>query len=223
MRETINLLRKIDSCSLANAIELLGVRLRNEGYTDGTIRCQTPGLPSILGFAGTLRIRTSAPPADRKTYLERTDWWDRLLSLPEPRILVVEEISPVPDSGAFVGEVHAHILQALGCEGIITNGSASDIPKLAAIGFNTFSSSLAVSHAYMHVVDFEVPVTVGGLVVNPGDLLHGDLHGVINVPKNVASLLPDIASQICEREHQIINYCLSPKFSVEGLRSRLAE
>ena len=81
---------------------------------------------------------------------------------------MVEDADEHPGVGAFVGEVHANILKALGCVAYVTNGSVRDVPRVAATGFQLFASHLAVSHAYVHIVEFGQPVTVGGLVVNPG-------------------------------------------------------
>jgi len=216
-------LRHMDSCSVANAIETMNLRLRNEGYTDGSIRRQTNSLSSVVAFAATMRIRSSSPPPDKQPYFEGTDWFDHLLALPQPTILVVEEVTPTALSGAFVGEVHASILSALGCVGVITNGRVRDVTRLDAMGFTAYSSGLTVSHAYTHIIEYGGPVEVASLRVSPGDLLHGDMHGLVSVPPTVVRKLPAVASQLEARERKIVNYCESPAFSVEGLRTLLAD
>lgn len=216
-------LRHMGSCTVANAIEAMNLRLRNEGYTDGSILRQTSGLSSVVAHAATMRIRSSSPPPDKQPYFEGTDWFDHLLSLPQPTILVVEEVAPTPLSGAFVGEVHASILSALGCVGVVTNGFVRDVAGLDAIGFTAYSSGLTVSHAYSHIIEYGGPVEVASLRINPGDLLHGDVHGLVSVPPEVVRKLPAVASQLEARERKIINYCGSPTFSVEGLRALLAD
>ncbi|MEO6848264.1 MAG: RraA family protein [Chthoniobacterales bacterium] len=219
---TIDALRRLDTCAVANAIEQLDVRLRNEGYTNPAIQCQTMGRSSMVGFADTVRIRTSPPKFNQGLYSERTDWWQHLASIPEPRILVVEEVDLTPTSGAFVGEVHAGILSALGCIAVVTNGMVRDIPKLAELGFAAFSSGVTVSHAYVHIVEYGSPVCIGGLTIHPGDLLHGDRHGIVNVPKDTAPRLPEIARSLRRNEKRILDYCASKEFSVEGLTDLLA-
>lgn len=219
----LNALRHMDSCAVANAIEATNVRLRNEGYTDGSITRQTEGLTSVVAYAATLRIRSSSPPPDRQPYFEGTDWFDHLLSLPKPTILVVEEVSPTPLSGAFVGEVHASILSALGCIGVVTNGLVRDLPRLEAMGFTAYSSGLTVSHAYSHIIEYGCPVEVASLKVKPGDLLHGDRHGLVNVPSEVAPRIPAIAAALEEHERKIISFCESPAFSLPGLRTLLTD
>ena len=82
--EQLESLRRLDGCTLANAIETFNVRLRNEGFTDGRLRCFFPRLPPIVGYAATVKIRGSAPPTAGGFYHQRTDWWDYVRSLPAP-------------------------------------------------------------------------------------------------------------------------------------------
>src|ERR1700691_2804699 len=98
-------LRRVDSGLLANAIETFDVRLRNTGFTDSTIHCLFPDFPVMVGYAATARIRTSEPPMDRRKYCDRTDWWNHILSIPEPRIILVEDVGEQPGLGAFLGKV----------------------------------------------------------------------------------------------------------------------
>ena len=85
----------------------------------------------MVGYAVTIKIRGANPPTGRHTYLDRTDWWDYVLTVPEPRVLVVQDDSSRPGLGALLGEVHVSILRALGCIGAVTNGSVRDVPAVA--------------------------------------------------------------------------------------------
>src|SRR5690349_6616013 len=131
-------LRRLSSCAVANAIELLGVRLRNEGFTSGNIQRYTSNSEPAFGYAATIKIKSSSPPVDAPGYLERTQWWDYLLAVPEPRFLVIQDVDPVPGTGALVGEVHAEILRALRCEAVATNGAVRDIAEVGRAGFSLF-------------------------------------------------------------------------------------
>jgi 4-hydroxy-4-methyl-2-oxoglutarate aldolase len=211
-------LRRLSSCAVANAIELLGVRLRNEGFTDGPLHLFTTQSEPAVGFAATIKIRSSSPPIDAPGYLERTQWWDYILSIPEPRFLVIEDVDPAPGTGALIGEVHAQILKALNCNAVATNGAVRDIPEVARIGFSMFAHSLSVSHAYSHIVEAGCPVEVSGLTVSPGDLLHGDCHGIVRIPEGRVSELLAISSRLQAHEAELLRLCRSPDFSVERLR-----
>ncbi len=216
--ETLLALQSLDTCTVANAIETFDVRLRNEGYADSSIRCQTPCTAAVTGHAVTARIRSASPPMAGGTYVDRTDWWSHIQTIPGPRIVVIEDMDKVPGGGAFLGEIHACILQALGCVAAVTNGSVRDLPAITASGFKVFANHLSVSHAYVHVVEFGGPVTVGGLEVRPGDLLHADCHGVLSVPHEIASRVPAAAAEIMERERRVIELCHSGGVTIEKLR-----
>jgi 4-hydroxy-4-methyl-2-oxoglutarate aldolase len=219
----LDALRKLDTCTLANAIDTIGARLRNEGYVDSTVRCLFPELPPLVGYAVPIRVRTSDPPIAGRAYIDRVDWWDQLQAAPAPRILVVEDVQSYAGTGSFMGEVHAHIYRALGCAGIVTNGAVRDVPALRSMGFQAFASYISVTHAYAHVVEVGSPVVVGGLQVQLGDLLHGDLHGVLSIPQGVADELPTIAAEQKQIERAIKAFCDSSDFSVEGLRNFLQQ
>ena len=206
---------------MSNAIERLDVRLRNEGFTDISVRCLSPELPPMVGYAATGRIRTTAAPTARYWYYERMDFWEYLATIPAPRIIVVEDMDGHPGLGALFGEVHAQIGRALGCIGYVTNGAVRDLPGIERTGFHLFAGGVAVSHAYAHVVDFGGPVEVGGLRVNPGDLLHGDLHGVVSVPAAIAAQVPKVAAELLAQERELIQLCQSAHFSMEKLRRQI--
>jgi len=219
---TLEALRRLDACTLANAIETFQLRLRNEGFASGEARCLFPQLPPMAGYAVTVKIRGASPPTGAGTYLERTDWWDYIQSVPGPRVVVVQDISTLPGLGALLGEVHVNILKALGCVGAVTNGAVRDIPAVAALGFPLFAGSLSVSHSYVHLVEIGTPVEIGGLTIRSGDLLHGDVHGIQSVPAEIAAEIPAVAARISARERELITLCQSPGFSPEKLRSAVA-
>ncbi|MEZ5384162.1 MAG: RraA family protein [Prosthecobacter sp.] len=216
--ETLRALQSLDTCTVANAIETFDVKLRNEGYADANIRCLTNCDSPVVGHAVTARIRCSALPVTGGSYVDRTDWWDHVLTIPGPRIVVIEDVDETPGVGAFIGEVHACILQALGCVAAITNGSVRDLPAITASGFRLFANHVSVSHAYVHVVEFGGPVKVGGLEVHPGDLLHADCHGVLSVPQDIAASIPPAAAQIIERERKVLELCRAGDVTVKQLR-----
>lgn len=216
-------LRRLSTCVVASAIETFRVRLPNTGFTDSSVRCMFPDSPPVVGYAATARIRTSDPPMEGHNYYFRTEWWNEILRIPAPRIIVVEDLDRPPGLGAFVGEVHANILQALGSVALVTNGSVRDLPEVKATGFQLFAGNVSVSHAYAHVYDFGGTVKVGGLKVSPGDLIHADRHGAQTVPLEVAAHVPAAASEILKRREYFIGLCRSGDFSLESLRGAMQE
>lgn len=221
--EQLEALRRLDTCTLANAIETFEVRLRNEGFTDSSIRCLFPKLAPMVGYAVTVTIRCSGPPPEGHNYLERTDWWNSILTIPAPRVVVFQDIDRKPGTGALIGEVHCNILRALGCVGAVTNGAVRDLPAVEAAGFQLFAGHIAVSHSYAHIVKIGGPVKAGGLEIKPGELLHGDCHGVVSIPTEIAGQLPSVAAQLMNRERKLIALCRSGEFSLENLRRAVKE
>lgn len=214
-------LRAFDSCTIANAIEKLNLRMRNEGFMSGPARCRFPNLPPMLGYAATARVRTSTPPMSHRCYYDRMDWWHYVASVPEPRVLVLQDTDHQPAFGAFVGEIHAAIGRALNCVGCITNGAVRDLPAVEAMGFQLYARRTSVSHAYAHITEFGEPVEIDGLKILSGDLLHGDRHGVVNIPWSSAAEISEEASRILVEEHALVEFCRSANFSLQELAERV--
>ena len=217
--QELEALRCLDASTLANAIESFQERLRNEGFVDGSVKCLFPQLPAITGYAVTVKIRGSAPPFAGQTYRDPTDWWDYVVSVPAPRIAVVQDTATKPGLASLLGAVHINILHALGCVAAVTNGAVRDIPAAEALGFQLFAGCLSVSHAYAHIVEFGTPAEIGGLKIQSGDLLHGDRHGVQSIPEDIATQIPPVAAEIAAEEQALIKLCQSPDFTIEKLRS----
>ena len=158
-----------------------------------------------------------------ESYVERTDWWSTIGELPVPRIAVIEQLESATGAGSAVGEVHAAILQAFKCEGLVTNGAVRDLPAVSKMQFPMFARDLAVSHSYTHLVDYGAPVTILGLEIRPGDLLLVDCHGAVSIPLEIASEVPQVAAAIQESEQRIVEVCRSPEFSIEQLKQVIAK
>jgi 4-hydroxy-4-methyl-2-oxoglutarate aldolase len=212
-------LRRFSTCLIASAIERFDVRLPNTGFSDSSVRCIFDDLPPIVGYAVTARIRAADPPMEGGGYIyDRVEWWKDILTVPAPRIVVIQDVDPNPGLGALVGDVHANILSALGCVGVVTNGAVRDLNAVRASGFQMFAGNISVSHAYAHVFDFGGTVDVARMNINPGDLLHADRHGVLSIPAEIADRIPPVAAELADRRHQIVDLCRSSDFSIEKLR-----
>ncbi len=213
----LDALRQFDTCIVANAVERFNVRLRNTGFTDARIRCIFPDQPPIVGYAVTARLRSGEPPMKGGTFHVRTDLWESIVAMPAPRILVLQDMDDSPGRGAFMGDVHAAILKALGCVAHLTNGAVRQLPGVRESGIQLFAGSVAVSHAYVHIFDVGAAINVGGMDVRNGDLLHGDRHGVLTIPLRIAGGVPEVAAKIREAERTLVEFCRSQFFSIEKL------
>ena len=214
--EQLAALRAWPSPAISNAIETFRVRSRATGFMTPDIVCRFPDLPPIVGYAAPARIRADIPPADDPDALSGLEWHAFIESIPAPRIIVIQDLNQRP-IGSFWGEVNGNVHKALGAIGLITDGGVRDLDEVEAIGFQFLATEILVSHAYVHLIEFGGPVTVGGLSVRPGDLLHADKHGAIHIPHDIAPQVADAAQAVEDRERVIIDYCKSADFSREGL------
>src|SRR6266508_1350179 len=205
-RSHFDFLQSIDTPTVCNLIEIVAPERRGSGYTIKHLHCPFPELPPIVGFAKTVTFKAKdAVPLAQAGYMQkRLDYLDYVAGAPQPSIMVMEDLDGEHVGyGAFWGEVQSNIHKALGCLGVVTNGSIRDIPMIAP-GFQMLAGSLAPSHAYTHAEDFGVPVTVHGMKVNSGDLIHADQHGAIVVPLDILDKLPAALEEINAREARII-------------------
>lgn len=209
-------LRAWPSPAISNAIETFNVRSRATGFMTPDIVCRFPELPPIVGYAATAKIRASIPPADDPEATSGLEWHAFIESVPAPRIIVIQDLDQ-PPIGSFWGEVNGNVHKALGAVGLITDGGVRDLDEVRELGFQFLAKEILVSHAYVHLVEIGGPVTVGGITVHPGDLLHADQHGAIHIPHEIAAEVAEAAQRVEDRERVIINYCKSPEFTREGL------
>ncbi len=221
--ETVKTLAQFATPTIANAIEKFDLRLRNEGYTDSSICNRISQQEAMVGFAATLQMRTSSPPVEGHKYHTRSDWWDSLSLIPSPWLMVIQDVDEIQGRGSVAGGIHANIFKALGGNGIITNGAIRDLDTMRSLGLHVYSGNITPSHAYAHIVDFGMPVKIGGLLIRPGDLLHGDEHGIISIPLQIAEKIPETAAEIQREEQKVIDFCNSSEFTIPKLRDLISK
>ena len=213
----IDALKKITSPSVANAIETFKVRPREHGNLSSDIKALFPEMGPMVGHACTALIRAESGPIDghrASTYA----WWDYVLSIPAPRVIVVHDLDDPRGQGAQWGEVQANIHRALGCVGVVTDGSVRDLDEVRALGFQFCAAHVSVSHANVHMVDFGIPIKVGGVWIKPGELIHGDQHGVVTIPQEIAGQIPEAIAKVEADERKIISVCQSAGFTADKLK-----
>jgi len=215
-------LRQMPSCTISNAIETFNIRPSNQGFMSPKIRCIFPDMGNMIGYAVTAVIAADSPSTSH-VGVPRAEWFDEILKIPEPRVVVIKDLDYPNPVGSFWGEVQSNIHRALGCVGTVTDGGVRDLDEMQGIGFFAFASAVLVSHAYVHLADIGVPVTIGGLTINPGDIIMGDKHGVISIPKEIATEIPAAARSVEQREREIIGLCNSPDFTVEKLKALIGQ
>ncbi len=209
-------LAELDTPTIANALEELEIRPRTEGFMRPEIRCVSPVEKTVVGYAvtGLISARHRSPKA-----LGRSDYWDAIVAVPAPRMVVLHDID-YPDSiGSYWGEVQGNTALGLDCVGAVTDGGVRDLREAEEMGFPFWAKDVMVSHGYIHALEFSVPIGIGGVLVRPGDLIAADIHGAIEVPIDAVPQLPEVAKMLTERESIIIDAARSGNASPETLSS----
>jgi regulator of RNase E activity RraA len=211
-------LRSIDTPTVCNLIEIVAPERRGAGYTVSHLHCPFPDLPPMVGFAKTVTIRARDKVSGPSYMQKRMDYLDYVAAAPRPSIVMIEDQDDPPGYGAFWGEVQTNVHKALGCLGTITNGSVRDIPAVAE-GFQMLAGSLSPSHAYVHVVEFGVPISIHGMAVNSGDLVHADRHGGVIVPVDKIDAMQTALEGLAKQEARIIAAARAPGATVESIKA----
>jgi len=221
--DLLDALTALDTPTVCNALEVVAPQRRGHGYTVQPFFCPRPELGSMVGYARTATIRAMQPSertAEEATEV-RLSYYEHIGSGTGPTVTVIEDLDAVPGYGAWWGEVNTNIHQGLGSLGVITNGSIRDLDDSAA-GFHLLAGMPGPSHAWIRVEEFACPVTVHGMTVEPGDLIHADRHGAVVIPIPVAEQVPEAAAEIARGEQRLIKASQQAGFSAATLRELLA-
>ena len=222
--DTLAALRGADTPTVCNALEIaMGGRTAN-GFTKQPVVCADPGLPPVVGFARTAKIRAaSAPemPPDRVREI-RLGYYEYVASGPDPAVVVIEDTDWPRPVGAFWGEVNVAIHKGLGLAGAVTNGSLRDLGELDA-GYQVVAGAVGPSHAFVHVTETDCPVSVFGVTVKPGDLVHADRHGAVVVPARHFDGIAAAIDTVRRKERPILEAARKPGFDIARLRAAWKE
>jgi len=202
-------LRSIDTPTVCNLIEIVAPERRGIGYTASHLHCPFPDLPPMVGFAKTATIQARDPVNESSYMQKRMDYLDYVAAAPRPSVVVTEDKDEPAGYGAFWGEVQTNVHKALGCLGTVTNGSIRDIAAVAE-GFQMLAGSVAPSHAYVHIVEFGLSVTIRSMEVRSGDLIHADRHGAVVVPLEHIDAMAAALDGLIRREAKIIAAARAP-------------
>ena len=203
--ETFAELAKYDTPTVCNVIELWNIRPRNTGFMNDSIRSCFPKLPPMVGYAVTSTFRSNAPPRGSDVYSGMAQQVEAFAELPGPPVIVYQDIDE-PTVSATFGEVMCTTYKAFGAVGLITSGAGRDLDQVEAIDFPCFTNGTICAHGYCHTLSVNTPVTVGGITVYPGDLLHGDVNGVSTIPHEIASEVPGACKELMDAEQIVLDY-----------------
>lgn len=198
-------LARFDTPTICNAVELWDLHPRNLGYTNASLQACYPKLPPMVGYALTSTFRSMAPPKSGDVYSGIAQQVEAFTEMPGPPVVVFQDLD-VPCASATFGEVMCSTYKAFGARGIVTSGAGRDLDQVEALDFPAFTNGTMCAHGYCHTLAINVPVTVGGMTVYPGDLLHGDRNGITTIPHAIASEVPQVCQEIAVAEAIVLNY-----------------
>jgi 4-hydroxy-4-methyl-2-oxoglutarate aldolase len=210
--EAFETMRKYDSATIANVIELFRIRPNTAGYFRGHIRAIYPDLPPVVGYATTATFRSAFPPEGPDRF---PDHLRAMQAFPGPRIAVIQDLDE-PTMGATLGEIMSRSYRRFGCAAIVTSGGARDILAVRDLKFPIFASSIIVGHGYPRIEDVHVPVCLEGVAVRPGDIIHADANGALVIPNAIAEQVAETCEAYMAVEKKIIDYLERPDATIEG-------
>ncbi|MDF0599120.1 RraA family protein [Psychromarinibacter sp. C21-152] len=214
--ELLTLLQSVDTPTICNAIETAQGTRGFDAYTRGTVQCSDPEAPAIVGYAVTARIAALAPPEDpaEEVRARRMAYYKAMAEGTKPSVAVVEDQDYPNCVGAYWGEVNTSVHKGFGMSGAVTNGVMRDLGDLAP-GFPVIAGSIGPSHAFVHVTEIDVPVTLFGLTVRPGDLVHADRHGAVVIPPELLEALPAAIDKMRRTEDLVLGPAREDGFDFE--------
>lgn len=212
--DLFELLSRVDTPTVCNAVEVVQGRRGFTGFTRGTMVCTEPGR-AIVGYAATAQISALAPPTDPPEVVRarRMAYYRAMHEAPRPSVAVIEDQDHPNCVGAFWGEVNTTIHKGLGMAGALTNGVVRDLGDLPP-GFPVIAGSVGPSHGFVHVRSVGQPVRVMGLEVRRGDLVHADRHGAVVVPPQTVEHLAGAIRKLRETERLILDPARRPDFDL---------
>jgi len=219
--EALEVLRKYDTPTVCNVIELFGLRPRNSGYMDRRIQPCFPELPPMVGYAVTATFRSAAPARD-DAYASVAQQVAAFSQVPSPPILVFQDLDD-PSAAATFGEMMCATYKAFGAAGLITSGAGRDLDQVRALEFPAFTNGTICGHGYCHIPSIQIAVRVAGVTVHPGDLLHGDCNGVTTIPLDIASDVAQACEEFVQAEAVLLQYMQGGNVTTDGFSQATAE
>lgn len=191
----IDRLHRCDTPTVCNAIEVAQGQRGFSGFTHRTVIWAGDPDARIVGFARTARIAGNAPPSDPPDVIRarRMAYFEAMNAGPRPGVAVIEDVDGDAALGAWWGEVHAQVHKnVFGLAGAVTNGVVRDLGDMPE-GFPVLAGSVGPSHGFVHIREIGTPVTVFGMTVIEGDLIHADRHGAVCIP---ADVIPELGAAL---------------------------
>jgi len=215
----IDFLKSVDTPTVTNAIEVLKVRPRTEGFPSVDLRCLFPELGVMCGYAVTAQVETvsTGSPLEEERFVEL---FEAVEASRKPAVVVMQEIGLNLGWAAHSGEVMSTIFTRLGAIGLVTDCAVRDLSAVRRLPFHYFARGAVSSHAHFRIVRSNIPIEVLGMTVHPGALLHGDENGIVTIPEEKRESLAAAIEQVLASERRLLDFVRQDEFRASSLRGR---
>ena len=221
-KQVLERLQTIDTPTICNLIELFEVRPRNNGFMNHHIKACFPEMPPVVGYAATATFRSSGSPNKKDSYASVIEQVERFEELSGPAVVVFQDIDE-PVTAATFGDLMCSTYQNFGAVGLVTSGTGRDLEQVRSLGFPVFTNGAICAHGYCHIPQIYVPVHVGGILIYPNDLIHGDENGVTTIPVQITDELVDIHGDFVAAESIVLDLMQQGSASLNAYRKAHAE
>jgi 4-hydroxy-4-methyl-2-oxoglutarate aldolase len=156
---------------------------RQNWYTDQSVRCPFPELKVRIGYAVTVTFALPNPNYKRWTLM---DLFQIIYEAKKPVILVLKQDFPPEIKGkvGLTGGQMTSALKACSVAGVVTDGPTRDIDEIRPLKIQYLTTGITPGHGEMAISAINVPVSVAGMDVAPGDIVHMDENGAVKFPSD---------------------------------------
>jgi len=224
LSDAIEQLATFDTPTVANGLELLGVRDPSIGYTGPDVRALMPELGIRAGIAVTARMDTTSPGHDAGTHPSMFYAWLREIETQArahatgartvPIFAVIESVGPRPRYTVTIGDGMGTQMRMAGAVGYLTNGCIRDISGVRAVPLPCWGAGLSPMHGAIRWLDTGSPVVVDGMTVRPGDLIHADENGALCFPAPLAAQVAEKADSVRQKEAALFEKLGAPGMTI---------
>jgi len=188
-------------------------------YTDTDIKCVYPEMGSKVGYVATVVF---CEESEKYTGVDRWTLPEHINRTKKPVVLVAEQQFPpeLANRVGLFGEMMTTQYKALGVVGVVTNGPMRDIDAIKPLGVQYYCTGVTPAHGDMMIKSVGQPVSVGGMIVMPGDMVHMDLHGVVKFPIEKMGDILQRAKKLLEMEADSADFFNDPDFSLEKWKKK---
>ncbi|MEP2530425.1 RraA family protein [Shimia sp.] len=216
----LTLLKKVDTPTVCNAIEVAQGKRGFDAFTRGTMLASHPDAPAMVGYARTARIAAVAPPTEAPDEIKarRMAYYRHMSEGPRPAVTVIEDMDYPNCIGAYWGEINTNVHKGFGLSGALTNGVMRDLGDLPD-GFPVVAGSIGPSHGFVHVKEVGTTVIVFGMQVADGDLIHADRHGAVVIPTDVLPTLEKAILKLLDTENLVLDPARQDGFDFDAFEA----